>query len=544
MRKTVGVLMLGVILFTGCAILTFLLAFGVPLFFGAFLAGLGLVIPLLVGYLAPDPPHRTRRLFITVALVPLAVISGLLILLSGPVRAWQLGSGSMLLALIYTAVSVPVILTGAGLRRQADRHPWLRWGLRSVAIVVMAGTLAFGLYLRGLGLLPFAYGSRLEAYERLWANLEHFYVYWASSPVTPQELKARYRPRIEAADLACRGKLGTCRAYQDELRNMLAELQDGHTHLQPKGVLVTPPVTVEPIEGQAVITWVEPGSEAEAAGLVPGMIITTVNELSVEPALNRVPAWAVAYAAPHTRRYYAYYNLLAGLPNETVHVGVESYDGKRQTVVLHRKGRSTDASPAVRGQRRADGLAYITVAGLAGQDTVAIFDQLLDGMFDAPGLILDLRGNGGGNSALGDQMVSRLITQMVIYGRECYRASHPMHSGTTGCTSIDVGSRGRPYLRRVAVLIDNQVHSSGEWMAAALCDTGRARCFGRTTAGDSGNPVFFFMPDVTVQFSTGIFSRNNGVLLNGVGIAPHVEIEWTLEDVRQGRDPDLEAARA
>ena len=69
-KTSVGVLILGVVLFAGCAILTFLLAYGLPLFFGAFLAGLGLVIPLLVGYLAPEPPHRTRRLFITVALVP------------------------------------------------------------------------------------------------------------------------------------------------------------------------------------------------------------------------------------------------------------------------------------------------------------------------------------------------------------------------------------------------------------------------------------------------------------------------------------------
>jgi carboxyl-terminal processing protease len=273
------------------------------------------------------------------------------------------------------------------------------------------------------------------------------------------------------------------------------------------------------------------------------MVITAVDELPVESALSRVPAWAVAHAAPHTRRYYAYYNLLAGSPNETVRVGVESYDGKQQTVVLRRKGSSTDASPAVRGQRGPDGLAYIAVDALVGQDAVAVFDQLLDGMLDTPGLILDLRGNGGGNSSLGDQMVGRLITQTVIYGRECYRASHPMHLWTTGCTSVDTSPRGRPYPGRVAVLIDNKVHSSSEWMAAALCDTGRARCFGRTTAGDSGNPVFFLMPDVTVQFSTGIFSRTNGVLLNGVGIAPHVEIEWTLEDVRQGRDPDLEAAR-
>jgi len=141
-------------------------------------------------------------------------------------------------------------------------------------------------------------------------------------------------------------------------------------------------------------------------------------------------------------------------------------------------------------------------------------------------------------------MVGRLITQTVSYGEECLQAAHPMHGWATGCFESTAEPRGRPYLGPVAVLIDTGIHSSGEWMVAALCDTGRARCFGRTTAGDSGNPVFFYLPGSTVQFSTGSFRRVDGTPLNGVGVSPHVEVQWTLDDLRQGRDPDLEAARA
>jgi type IV secretory pathway VirB10-like protein len=32
--------------------------------------------------------------------------------------------------------------------------------------------------------------------------------------------------------------------------------------------------------------------------------------------------------------------------------------------------------------------------------------------------------------------------------------------------------------------------------------------------------------------------------LNGVGIPPHTEVEWTIDNVRHDRDPDLEAAQA
>jgi hypothetical protein len=39
----------------------------------------------------------------------------------------------------YTIMSLPVLLAGAGLRRQAERHCWLRWGLAGLALLVLSG---------------------------------------------------------------------------------------------------------------------------------------------------------------------------------------------------------------------------------------------------------------------------------------------------------------------------------------------------------------------------------------------------------------------
>ena len=119
---------------------------------------------------------------------------------------------------------------------------------------------------------------------------------------------------------------------------------------------------------------------------------------------------------------------------------------------------------------------------------------------------------------------------------------HPLHGWRVGCQDLVITPRGTTWTKPLAVLLDGEVASSGEWMAAALCDSGRARCLGRKTAGDSGNPVFFFVPGGTVQFSTGNYHRADGTPLNGIGITPHETISWRLEDVRQGRDPDLDAA--
>jgi len=68
---------------------------------------------------------------------------------------------------------------------------------------------------------------------------------------------------------------------------------------------------------------------------------------------------------------------------------------------------------------------------------------------------------------------------------------------------------------------------------------------GRLTAGASGNPIVFRLPGAyNVRFSTADFRRKDGTAIEGVGIVPDVEVDWTVEDLRQGRDPDLAAAEA
>ncbi len=404
---------------------------------------------------------------------------------------------------------------------------------------------AFAFYLFGIGVLPFARGSRMGAYQRLWRALDRYYVYWDMAPIAPDDLKARYDPKIADADAACQDMSGPCEPYRLALTEMLAELQDGHTRVFPPPPHAFPSVAVREIEGRAAIVWVAPESEAEAAGLIPGDIIVTVDGLPVEDALQRVPAWAIAFAAPHTRTYKRYANLLMGEPDSPVTLTVEDASGGRREVTLHCQPWSKSDWQPIESRRLESGWGYIAVRTLnQGPGLVKTFDASLDGMMDAPGLILDLRSNGGGNSMWGDRMVGRLITDTLSYGTECFRGRHPYHIWTKGCHTLEVQPRGKPYSRPVAVLLNANVHSSAEWMAAALCTTGRARCFGRVTAGNTGNPVPFHLPDATVYYSTGDFHLLDGERLNGLGVAPHEGVAWTLEDVRAGRDPDMDAARA
>jgi C-terminal processing protease CtpA/Prc len=84
--------------------------------------------------------------------------------------------------------------------------------------------------------------------------------------------------------------------------------------------------------------------------------------------------------------------------------------------------------------------------------------------------------------------------------------------------------------------------SSAEWLVGALVDSNRAISIGRVTGGASGNPIHFSLPGGTVRYSTAMFIRPDGSLVEGRGYAPRIEIEWDTEDYINKIDPDIQAA--
>lgn len=428
------------------------------------------------------------------------------------------------------AGSLPALWLGR--RIAAWARPWRarRWVVRGALLAAVAAVAWGGaVYLRGLGLL--APGDRVATFDRLIATLAAQYSHWHLAPVGPAELVARWRPRVVAAAAACTAD--PCEPYLAALRDMLAELQDGHTSLwwDTRRAAGAPAVETGLVDEQLVITAVAPGSDAAHAGLRPGTAIGTVDGRPAAEAMAAVPAWRTAFSNPTTRRFLRAAHALDGPLGAPVAIdGVALARGRRPR------------RPLVEARFVEAGTLVVAIRGLTGGALVADFDRALD----QPGVravVLDLRGNGGGDSGLGDRIAGRLVARPVAYGEECFRHGHPLRLWGVGCAALRVTPRGATFAGPVAVLLDTGVMSSAEWLAAALCDTGRARCFGRTTAGSSGNPLTFRVAGATVRYSTGAATRRDGATFERGGVPPHEPVTWHLADLVAGRDPDLDAAR-
>ncbi len=415
---------------------------------------------------------------------------------------------------------------------------WRRGLLTGNGVILVGMAAAVLLSLLQSGFFPPLNPSRTAAFERLAAAVERSYPYFEEKGLDWAEITARYRPRIAAAENDA--------AYFDLIARMLAELGDGHSGLQTP--YLAPSccfAVVREVEGLAVV--IRPGAAAEKIGMRPGAVILEVAGQPVEAALAAGLPYS-GTSSPQQTRLEQFATLLYIPQNGKLAVTFRNPDGEQiRGTIVYEAPQGGQSAPVVEWRRLESGLGYIRLSRFwlrEGEDLMADFDRAVDELMDAPGIILDVRGNGGGDSRLSDAAAGRFFEQRFVYGTESYRQRLALR-GFRSRMTYRVLPRGAVYRGPLALLMDSGCASTTEMFIAALGDSGRARTFGRVSAGSSGNPVPFRLPGGgEARFSTGAFQRSGGELIEGAGIQPDEAVAWRLADVIEGRDPDLAAAEA
>ena len=156
---------------------------------------------------------------------------------------------------------------------------------------------------------------------------------------------------------------------------------------------------------------------------------------------------------------------------------------------------------------------------------------------DAPGIILDLRGNPGGLGAMAMGMAGWFIPDqgkklgtMIMRGNQL---------------RFTVSPRPNPYAGKVAILVDALSASTSEILAAGLQDLGRARLFGTRTAGAALPSIIEKLPNGDgFQYAIANYISEGGATLEGNGVDPDSTVALTRETLLAGHDAQLDAATA
>lgn len=378
---------------------------------------------------------------------------------------------------------------------------------------------------------------RLLALFRLYGAIEYFFPYKGLMDRPWADTLADFIPRLSAARDAT--------DYALAISEVATRIQDSHVTLSSPVLDAyfgthRPPVRVDLVEGQTVVTEVAP--ELAMAGLTLGDEVLSVDGEATAARRARLARYLPA-STPGRLENKIDVQFLLGPRGRPAMIEVRAADGTLRRVAVAR----TLEGPAPRSRTRsgpaygifASGYGYVDLQRLEPQKVADAFETIRS----TPGAIFDMRGYPvGGAFGMVDRLARRETPPSFLGGNVRYDGASAAFSLEESRWSEEVPGPG--YEGRVVVLADGSTQSAAEHVCALIKSTLPATVFiGSRTSGANGGVTRTILPGgIVVNFTGQTMRHQDGSRLQRVGIVPDVEALPTLAGVRAGRDDVLEAA--
>lgn len=359
----------------------------------------------------------------------------------------------------------------------------------------------------------------------------------ASAPArqahTPDSLAQTFAPFWETWNLVheeyYRQPVSDTLLVRGAIQGMLQSLGDAHTGYMPpnqfniatsdmQGQLEGIGAEVDSRNGELTIVAPLPDSPAEKAGLQPGDVIVTVDgrEVTGMPLLDAIM-------------------LVRGPAGTTVHLEIRrtGHDKLLQFDIV----RARIQLASVTSRLLDGGYAYVRISTFGDRTTEELRQALQKLLAQNPkGLVLDLRGNPGGNLYTALDVASQFIKDGPIMIEEW---------GDGRRKTFNADGRGLATGVPLTVLVDQGSASASEIVAGAIQDRGRGRLVGQKTFGKGTVQDWRALDEGRnggVRITIARWLTPNGRWVHEAGLTPDILVVRSPEDVQAGRDPQLEAA--
>jgi carboxyl-terminal processing protease len=194
-------------------------------------------------------------------------------------------------------------------------------------------------------------------------------------------------------------------------------------------------------------------------------------------------------------------------------------------------------TPSVSWTLLPDGIGYVKLS-IFGERTS---DELQDAVAQlrnqgATRYIVDLRDNGGGLLPAAIDVASQFLPDgVVMYERKSDGQEKP----------FPVTRRGKALDEPLVVLINSATASASEIVAGAVQSYDRGVLVGTTTFGKASVQLVFDLSDgSSLHVTNARWLTPSRYEIEGAGLMPDVEVEFTDVDRQEGRDPQLDKAIA
>jgi len=403
-----------------------------------------------------------------------------------------------------------------------------------------------------------AWDATIEKYSREYAFTDLKGVDWAA-------IDAELRPAIVEAE-----ENEDALLFRRTLNEMAFMIPDGHMfgpflvedfQFDTSGGLGMAIRDVD--DGRVIVNFLTPEGPAELAGIELGAEIVAIDGLTVDEAIAETFVWSGPFSTPWVERLQAL-RYVVRMPLDTeVEVTFINPDGEEETVTLVATGEreSFSASSFNQGLEGTElpvefrvldsGYGYIKVYSFSDNLplTTELWERALTTLTaqGVPGIILDMRQNGGGFTEVGYQMMSFFFDEEhVIEISGAYAESIEdfyIYEEVPGTFSLP--PEDQRYSGPLAVLIAPSCGSACEYVVRSLTIEDRAVMIGQyPTQGIGGGWQPFFLPEgeqlPAISYPT--YDEDLNVIIEGTGVEPDVVVPVTEETLFSEDDVILLAA--
>lgn len=322
-----------------------------------------------------------------------------------------------------------------------------------------------------------------QDFDELWETLRDRYCFFGEKRTDWARVRKLYRPMAEEA--------GSRDDLARVVKRVLGELYDSHTNVRngPDRISRVPPFDLI-VDHGARVTAVQPDSAADEAGLRIGDVVIAAEGVPIAAVAREAAPRCLSRPDPEAA-LWAMNVAVSGRRGQPRKLTVQTGAAAAREVAL--PIRQWPGRPDVEGQRLEGGIGHIAIRSFGPSAVVEAFDAELAKLADAPALILDVRGNGGGDTAVARPIMGRFITETKPYARMRRRQG----KGLSKAWTETVDPRGPfTYHRPVVVLVDHWSGSMAEGFPMGMRGLERARVVG-TEMMKLGAAVFTIRLDRT-----------------------------------------------
>ena len=374
--------------------------------------------------------------------------------------------------------------------------------------------------------------KRTADFKQMWNFINDHYCYLSEKVTNWNAVGKHYQPLAASAEDKTQ--------FIKVLTNALDELYDPHTHLTinlPESWrLPAYDIWAEWQDGKPLVIEVRSGSPAARAGVIPGMEIVAIDSKPIlEMVSVRYPQF-LRYADPAANQWVLL-SVLSGQHNRSRELVVRQPSGTMKTLHLDDEFQESSVPEAVVSTKLLPGdVGYIRIASFETDDAVSAFDLALESQRTAHGLIIDVRNNPGGDTAVARPIMGRLISQTTQYAWMARRQGKGL------------GKRWSEYVKPwgpwtytgpVVVLVNHWSASMAEGFSMGLDGMKRATVVGTRMAslGAAIAQTTLTHSGIGVQISAEPVYHVDG--RPRTMFAPKVEVNLTLTDLKENGDPIL-----